>query len=89
MLAIHSNASVTRQRPAGKREDMNGGSRRPASGLWYLIFVIPFAALLYPFYLSASPSLGGMPFFYWYQFAWLFITAGFTWFVYVMVHRSR
>jgi hypothetical protein len=59
---------------------------RPVRELWYLIFVVPFAALLYPFYLKASPSLGGFPFFYWYQFAWLFITAGLTWFVYRMAH---
>lgn len=64
---------------------MNGGSRRTASSLWYLLFVIPFAALLFPFYLKATPSLGGVPFFYWYQFAWLFISAGITWFVYLQV----
>lgn len=55
----------------------------------YLLFVIPFVALLYPFYLKSEPSLGGFPFFYWYQFAWLFITAGLTWFVYRAVHGER
>jgi hypothetical protein len=35
MPAIHSNASVARHRLAGKRENMSGGSRQPADGLWY------------------------------------------------------
>ncbi len=57
----------------------------PASrrGKWYLLLplIIPFVALLWiPFYAGAKPYLGGIPFFYWYQFAWVIlgsiITAG-------------
>jgi uncharacterized membrane protein len=32
----------------------------------------PFAALLWvPWYAAAGPRLAGMPFFYWYQLAWI------------------
>jgi len=75
-------------RTAGKRSFMKDGSREGAGSIWYFLFIIPFAALLFPFYLKASPSLGGIPFFYWYQFAWLFVTVALTWFVYLRVRRG-
>jgi hypothetical protein len=34
-----------------------------------------------PFYARAKPELFGFPFFYWYQFAWVPITAIVTWLV--------
>ncbi len=41
-----------------------------------LLLVIPFIALLYPpFYSMLEPTLFGMPFFYWYQLAWILLTA--------------
>jgi hypothetical protein len=56
-------------------------SRRNA--WWYLILVIPFIAMLWvPTYAGGSPELGGIPFFYWYQFLWVLITAGLTALVY-------
>jgi hypothetical protein len=58
------------------------------SKLWYLLLLLPFIALLFPFYLRATPMLGGFPFFYWYQFIWLFITCALTWIVYVNVRES-
>jgi uncharacterized protein DUF3311 len=55
------------------------GSRRG----WYALLAIPFAALLpVPIYASADPELFGFPFFYWYQLAWVPITALIVWFVY-------
>lgn len=37
---------------------------------WYLLLVIQFVAVLWPpFYNSVEPSLGGIPFYYWYQMA--------------------
>ena len=33
-------------------------------------------------YAHREPLLGGFPFFYWYQFAWLFLTSLITWVVY-------
>jgi len=43
--------------------------------MWVLL-LLPFIGLLWvPFYNSASPSLFGFPFFYWYQLAWVPVTA--------------
>lgn len=40
---------------------------------WYLLLLMPLAGLLFPsFYASMHPMLGGVPFFIWYQFAWIF-----------------
>ncbi len=48
-----------------------GGSR-----LWNLLLLLPFVALLWvPFYNSIEPVLWGIPFFYWYQFLWVFLTS--------------
>jgi hypothetical protein len=64
-------------------------SRRGARTRWYALLVLPFIALLAPVYLTAKPSLGGFPFFYWYQFLWLIITAILTWIVYLNVREVR
>jgi hypothetical protein len=63
------------------------GPQRPeASRLWYLLLVLPFVGLLWvPIYADAKPELFGFPFFYWYQFAWVPVTALLTWIVYRMV----
>jgi len=43
---------------------------------WYLLLILPFAGtLIPPLYNRASPTLFGMPFFYWYQLAWVLVTA--------------
>jgi hypothetical protein len=43
------------------------------SNWWYLLLLIPLAGLLYPpLYARIYPMLGGIPFFIWYQFAWVF-----------------
>ncbi|MHB8141208.1 MAG: DUF3311 domain-containing protein [Vulcanimicrobiaceae bacterium] len=43
---------------------------------WYLLLVFPFIGLLWPaLYNRASPALLGLPFFYWYQLAWVILTS--------------
>ena len=45
-------------------------------GLWGLLLLVPFVALLWvPFYNSSEPALFGFPFFYWNQFLWVPITS--------------
>ncbi len=47
---------------------------------WLLL--IPFIALLWvPFYNRVTPCLWGIPFFYWYQFAWIPVTSLIIWVV--------
>jgi hypothetical protein len=49
--------------------------------LWLLL--IPYVGLLWvPFYNFHDPVLLGFPFFYWYQLAWVPVTALLTWFCY-------
>jgi hypothetical protein len=43
---------------------------------WYLLLILPFVGTLLPsLYNHALPPLFGMPFFYWYQLAWVIVTA--------------
>jgi uncharacterized membrane protein len=52
------------------------------TGLYWL-FVIPLVATLLPsLYNKLSPELFGIPFFYWYQMAWVPLTVLLTVFVY-------
>jgi Protein of unknown function (DUF3311) len=52
---------------------------------WYLLLALPFAGLLYPpLYARHDPELFGFPFFYWYQLAWVPVTALLT----VIVYRK-
>ncbi|QEE31162.1 DUF3311 domain-containing protein [Terriglobus albidus] len=49
--------------------------------MWLLI--LPYLGLLLPFlYARRTPEIFGVPFFYWYQFAWVFLTAALTGVVY-------
>ena len=57
-----------------------------ASRAWYLVLLPPYVGLLWvPFYARATPKLFGFPFFYWYQFAWVIVTALLTWIVFRIV----
>jgi Protein of unknown function (DUF3311) len=43
----------------------------------YLLLILPFVGTLLPWiYNRAEPSLFGLPFFYWYQLAWVVVTSG-------------
>lgn len=48
---------------------------------WLLL--APYGALLWPpWYARATPRLWGFPFFYWYMFVWVLLTAALTGLVY-------
>ncbi len=48
-----------------------------------LLLIVPFIGLLWvPFYNHALPDWAGFPFFYWYQLAWVPLTALIIWIVY-------
>ena len=56
----------------------------------WLLLLVPFIGLLWvPFYNFTEPSLFGFPFFYWYQFAWVFLASGFTYAAYALIRRTR
>ncbi|HWA81559.1 MAG TPA: DUF3311 domain-containing protein [Acetobacteraceae bacterium] len=57
--------------------------RRPRASLLRLLLLVPFVGVLWvSSYNSLTPTLGGIPFFYWYQLLWVVIAAGLTAFVY-------
>jgi hypothetical protein len=56
---------------------------------WSLLLIIPFIAVLWPpFYAFDKPEVWGIPFFYWYQFLWVAISALLTAFVYWTMQRK-
>ena len=55
-----------------------------------LLLLVPLVAVLVPeFYNYNSPAIGGMPFFYWYQLAWVAGVAICTGIVYAATRNSR
>lgn len=55
---------------------------------WLLL--LPLIGVLVPeFYNFTSPSIGGMPFFYWYQLAWIAGVAICTTIVYFATRSTR
>lgn len=64
-------------------------AERPSRAWVYLLLVIPFIAMLWvPSYSSATPALAGIPFFYWYQFAWVIISGILTAIVYLATNHE-
>ena len=60
--------------------------RRPV----VLLLLVPLVAVLVPeFYNFNSPAIGGMPFFYWYQLAWVAGVAVCTAIVYFATRSTR
>ena len=66
---------------------MTTGPHRTRSA-WNWLLLLPYLGLAFPIvYAHREPALFGLPFFYWYQFAWLFLSAAVTWIVYVATRR--
>jgi hypothetical protein len=77
-LATDRDAQRAEQVRRARYEEM----RQPQRA-WYWLLALPFLALLYPpLYSHETPHFIGIPFFYWYQIAWLIITAAITTIVY-------
>jgi hypothetical protein len=58
-------------------------SPRSARRYWYLLLALPIVAVLFPdLYRTGGPSLFGIPFFYWYQIAWIGLSGVTTGIVY-------
>ena len=53
---------------------------------WNWLLILPAIGLLFPaVYARQTPELFGFPFFYWYQLAWVYLTAGIPAVVYFLV----
>jgi hypothetical protein len=81
----------TRDRGPSTRATPARGRAAPERNTgWYWLFLIPFAFVLLPWiYNKSSPELLGMPFFYWYQMAWVPITVIITIAVYRKTKGGR
>jgi hypothetical protein len=56
--------------------------------MWYLLLALPCVGLLWPsWYARTEPVVWGFPFFYWYQFLWVPISALLTGVVYLATRR--
>ena len=55
-----------------------------------LLLAIPVVALMWvPSYAKDDPELWGFPFFFWYQFLWVFLTSAATWVAYRLTLAAR
>ncbi len=55
-----------------------------------VLLMIPIVALLWvPSYAKADPELFGFPFFFWYQFLWVFLCSGLTYTAYRLTLSAR
>ncbi|WP_091518280.1 DUF3311 domain-containing protein [Microlunatus soli] len=58
-----------------------------------VVAVILLAAIVLPLltssYSRVDPRLFGFPFFYWYQFLWVFLAAACCWISYVLLRREQ
>ena|SRR5436190_13411488 len=55
-----------------------------------ICLIIPIVALMWvSSYAKEDPKLGGIPFFFWYQFLWVFITAALTYTAHRLVLAAR
>jgi hypothetical protein len=58
-------------------------SGKPKRRLPLILLIVPFVGTLWvPFYNSTNPTFNGIPFFYWYLFLWVIISAVLTALVY-------
>jgi hypothetical protein len=63
--------------------------RSRAWSWWYLLLLLQFVpALWVPFYNSVEPRFVGIPFFYWFQLALVFVSAAVTALVYFATERG-
>jgi hypothetical protein len=71
----------------------DGRGRTPRSRTarwWYALLLLPLVGLLYPpLYAYDDPQIWGIPFFYWYQFAWVIVTAILLGIIYQMTRSER
>jgi hypothetical protein len=66
--------------------DQQGG--RPAKSGWYALLLLQYVlALCVPYYNRVEPTLGGIPFFYWYQLLMVLVGAALTAIVYFVTER--
>jgi hypothetical protein len=87
-------ATMSTPTPDGRREPDRVVTMPPTDrGLLVaagICLLIPLVALLWvSSYAKATPRLGGIPFFFWYQFGWVFLTSALTYTAHRLVLAAR
>jgi p-aminobenzoyl-glutamate transporter AbgT len=71
----------------------NSPAGRPSPGLWTLIVVILLPAVVLPLWVTlydkTDPTLFGFPFFFWFQFALILLSAVLTSVAYGLSQRTQ
>lgn len=68
----------------------NPADRRPSRWHWVrLLLLLPFVAVMWvSSFNRTAPDILGVPFFYWYQLAWILISGILIGVVYLIEHRN-
>lgn len=88
-MAVHdeSHPSFRHREPASVEE---AARRRMNFSPWNLLLVLPLVGTLLPaIYNKQDPTLGGWPFFYWYQMVAIPVSVGITIIVYRATRGER
>lgn len=81
-----SSDPVSPSNPSRSQQSLPLGAKALAG----LLLLIPMVGLaLVPTYAHKDPYLWGFPFFYWYQFLWVFLASGFTYSAYLVIEHAR
>jgi hypothetical protein len=76
--------------PDGETRDPRTGQRVGLLVAAGILLAVPIVALLWVgSYDRIEPKLGAFPFFFWYQFVWVFLCSVFTWTAYKLVQAAR
>jgi MFS superfamily sulfate permease-like transporter len=66
------------------------GARSPSAlvfSAWNLLLLVPLLMLVTPWFNKDRPRLAGLPFFYWYQFAFVVVGVVCVWVVFMMTRK--
>jgi len=64
---------------------VNTANDRKPNKWWFILLLAPFIGVLWvPFFNRVDPQIWGVPFFFWYQFLWVVMSALVTALVYFM-----
>jgi hypothetical protein len=86
-VAVRDPEPVSGSEPPAVRAAARRHVNTPA---WNLLLLLPLVGVLLPWiYNKADPTLGGIPFFYWYQMLWIAISVLVTLVVYRMTRGER
>jgi len=76
--------------PDGEPRDPRNGQRVGLLALAGILLAVPIVALMWVgSYDRVEPKLGAFPFFFWYQFVWVFLCSAFTWTAFKLVLAAR